>query len=150
MDNNLKITIKDVLFKTCNNVYIGRLFKEPLYDSEKYENILIQNIIYKYFEKIDNSLTKGHTFDNYPSYNPKIRKQDTVILDNLFFKENDNRLLNGEVMVVTVNAAALDDFINIKHRYHFDDGEFTLINSPSDNPNSQIWFCFEINYRTHF
>ena len=87
MDNNLKITIKDVLFKTCNNVYIGRLFKEPLYDSEKYENILIQNIIYKYFEKIDNSLTKGHTFDNYPSYNPKIRKQDTVILDNLFFKD---------------------------------------------------------------
>lgn len=85
--DNLKITIKDVLVKTCDNIYIGRLFKEPLYDSEKYENILIQNIIYKYFEKIDNSLTKGHVFDNYPSYNPKIRKQDTVILDNLFFKD---------------------------------------------------------------
>lgn len=59
---------------------------------------------------------------------------------NLFFKENDNRLLNGEVMVATVNAAALDDFINIKHRYHFDDGEFTLLDAPSENPQSNIFF----------
>ncbi len=59
---------------------------------------------------------------------------------NLFFKENDNRLLNGEVMVATVNAAALDDFINIKHRYHFDNGEFTLLDAPSENPQSNIFF----------
>ncbi len=27
-----------------------------------------------------------------------------------------------------------------KHRYHFDDGEFTLLDAPSENPQSNIFF----------
>ena len=112
MDNNLKITIKDLLYKHTPSVFNGRIFYEPLYDNKKYEETLIQNIIYKYFESVDSSLTKGYTFDEYPSNNPKIRKEDIVILDNTFF--------NGRIC--TGGTSSKDSFT----LYFLDGGALTL------------------------
>lgn len=58
----------------------------------------------------------------------------------LFQQEDKNRISNGESMITTGYAFGLSDFVDLKHFHQFDDGEFTLINPPSDNPKSNITF----------
>ena len=58
----------------------------------------------------------------------------------LFHMEDYHRVSNGEAMLTNDWAFSLDGFIELKHRYNFDDGEFTFVNPPSDNPNSQMQF----------
>lgn len=57
---------------------------------------------------------------------------------NLFHEDDFNSISKGESMLTNDWASYIGDFIELKRKYNFDDGEFTLINSPSDNPNSQI------------
>lgn len=57
---------------------------------------------------------------------------------NLFQEDDLNSISKGESMITNDWASYIGDFIELKRKYNFDDGEFTFINSPSDNPNSQI------------
>lgn len=63
--------------------------------------------------------------------------EDEIVL---FQQEDRNRISNGESMIATSYAFGLSDFVDLKHMYQFSDGEFTLINPPSDNPQSNITF----------
>ena len=63
--------------------------------------------------------------------------EDEIVL---FQQEDKNRISNGESMIATGNAFGLSDFVDLKHFHQFDDGEFTLINPPSGNPQSNITF----------
>ncbi len=56
----------------------------------------------------------------------------------LFQQEDANRISNGEAMIATGYAFGLSDFVDLKHKHQFGDGEFTLVNAPSDNPSSPI------------
>lgn len=63
--------------------------------------------------------------------------EDEIVL---FQQEDRNRISNGEAMIATGYAHDLGSFIDLKHFYNFGDGEYTIFNAPSDNPQSNITF----------
>lgn len=63
--------------------------------------------------------------------------EDEIVL---FQQEDKNRISNGESMIATGYANDIGSFIDLKHTYNFGDGEFTILNAPSDNPKSNIIF----------
>lgn len=63
--------------------------------------------------------------------------EDEIVL---FQQEDRNRISNGESMIATGYANDIGSFIDLKHTYNFGDGEFTILNAPSDNPKSNIIF----------